>query len=50
MKVPEEIIIKAAANMRRPCSAGVLIDKRVLLLLLRLRAEKAKGLDNSSGI
>lgn len=43
-----ELLLKAAAKMRRPCSAGVMIDKRVLLLLLRLRAEKEKGLDKIS--
>ena len=42
-----ELLLKAAAKMRLPCSSGVLIDKRVLLLLLRLRAEKEKGLDKS---
>lgn len=42
-----ELLLKAARNMRRPCSAGVMIDKRVLLLLLRLRADKEKGLDKS---
>ena len=41
----DELLLKAAANMRRPCSAGVMIDRRVLLLLLRLRAEKRKKLD-----
>lgn len=41
----KELFLKAAAKMRRPCSAGVMIDRRVLLLLLRLRAEKEKGLD-----
>lgn len=44
----DELFLKAAANMRRPCSAGVMIDKRVLLLLLRLRSEKRKGLDKTS--
>lgn len=43
----DELLLKAAKNMRRPCSSGVLIDRRVLLLLLRLRAEKRKGLDKS---
>lgn len=43
-----ELFLKAAAKMRLPCSTGVMIDKRVLLLLLRLRAEKEKGLDKSS--
>jgi len=37
----DELLLKAAKNMRRPCSSGVMIDRRVLLLLLRLR----KGLD-----
>lgn len=41
----DELLLKAAAKMRCPCSSGVLIDKRVLLLLLRLRAEKRKKLD-----
>lgn len=46
----DELLLKAAAKMRRPCSAGVLIDKRVLLLLLllRLRVEKRKGLDKAA--
>jgi hypothetical protein len=44
----DELLLKAAANMRRPCSTGVMIDRRVLLLLLRLRAEKRKGLDKSA--
>lgn len=43
----DELLLKAAKNMRRPCSTGVMIDKRVLLLLLRLRSEKEKGLDKS---
>lgn len=43
----DELLLKAAKNMRRPCSTGVMIDKRVLLLLLRLRSEKKKGLDKS---
>lgn len=41
----DELLLKAAKNMRRPCSSGVLIDRRVLLLLLRLRQKKRKGLD-----
>ena len=41
----DELLLKAAANMRRPCSSGVLIDKRFIAALLRLRAEKRKGLD-----
>lgn len=41
----DELLLKAAKNMRRPCSTGVMIDKRVLLL--RLRAEKEKGLDKA---
>lgn len=44
----DELLLKAAKNMRRPCSAGVMIDKRVLLLLLRLRAVKRKGLDKAA--
>jgi len=44
----DELLLKVAKNMRRPCSSGVLIDKRVLLLLLRLRAEKEKGLDKTA--
>ena len=44
----DELLLKAAAKMRRPCSTGVLIDRRVLLLLLRLRAEKEKGLDKTA--
>ena len=44
----KELFLKAAAKMRRPCSAGVMIDRRVLLLLLRLRSEKEKGLDKTS--
>ena len=43
-----ELLLKAAAKMRRPCSSGVMISRRVLLLLLRLRAEKKKGLDKTS--
>ena len=43
-----ELLLNAVAKMRRPCSTGVMIDKRVLLLLLRLRAEKRKGLDKSA--
>ena len=42
-----ELLLKAAAKMRRPCSSGVMIDRRFLLLLLRLRAEKEKGLDKT---
>lgn len=41
----DELLLKAAANMRRPCSAGVMIDKRFIAALLRLRAEKRKKLD-----
>ena len=41
----DELLLKAAKNMRRPCSAGVLIDKRFIAALLRLRSEKRKGLD-----
>ena len=44
----DELLLKAAAKMRRPCSAGVLIDKRFIAALLRLRAEKEKGLDKTS--
>lgn len=44
----DELFLKAAQKMRRPCSTGVMIDRRVLLLLLRLRAEKEKGLDKTS--
>ena len=44
----DELLLKAAANMRRPCSSGVMIDKRVLLLLLRLRTEKRKKLDKAA--
>lgn len=44
----EEIFGKAVKNMRRPCSSGVLIDKRLIAALLRLRAEKKKGLDKTS--
>lgn len=43
----DELFLNAAAKMRRPCSTGVMIDKRVLLLLLRLRSEKEKGLDKT---
>lgn len=43
----DELLLKAAKNMRRPCSAGVVIDKRVLAALLRLRSEKEKGLDKA---
>lgn len=41
----DELFLKAAANMRRPCSAGVMIDKRFIAALLRLRTEKRKKLD-----
>lgn len=41
----DELLLKAAAKMRRPCSAGVVIDKRVLAAMLRLRTEKRKKLD-----
>jgi hypothetical protein len=44
----DELLLKASNKMRRPCSDGVMIDKRVLLLLLRLRSEKEKGLDKTS--
>lgn len=43
----DELLLKASNKMRRPCSTGVMIDRRFLLLLLRLRAEKRKGLDKS---
>lgn len=43
----DELLLKAAAKMRRPCSAGVMIDKRFVADLLRLRSEKRKGLDKS---
>lgn len=43
----DELLLKAAAKMRRHRSAGVMIDKRALLLLLRLRSEKGKGLDKT---
>ena len=43
----DELLLKAAQNMRRPCSAGVLIDKRFMAALLRLRTEKRKGLDKT---
>jgi hypothetical protein len=39
----DELLLKAAAKMRRPCSSGVMIDKRFIAALLRLR----KGLDKS---
>lgn len=44
----DELLLKAAEKMRRPCSAGVMIDKRFVADLLRLRAEKEKGLDKTS--
>jgi len=44
----DELLLKASNKMRRPCSTGVMIDRHVLLLLLRLRAEKEKGLDKTS--
>ena len=44
----DELLLKAAAKMRRPCSAGVMIDRRVLAALLRLRVEKRKGLDKAA--
>lgn len=44
----DELLLKAAAKMRRPCSAGVMIDKRFIAALLRLRTEKRKGLDKAA--
>lgn len=44
----DELLLKAAKNMRRPCSTGVIIDKRFVAALLRLRVEKRKGLDKTS--
>lgn len=44
----DELLLKAAAKMRRTCSAGVMIDKRFIAALLRLRTEKRKGLDKTS--
>lgn len=44
----DELLLKAAANMRHPCSAGVLIDKRFIAALLRLRTEKRKKLDKAA--
>ena len=44
----DELLLKAAANMRLPCSAGVLIDKRFIAALLRLRTEKRKKLDKAA--
>lgn len=44
----DELLLKAAAKMRRPCSAGVMIDKRFVADLLRLRVEKRKGLDKAA--
>lgn len=44
----DELLLKAAANMRRPCSAGVMIDKSFIAVLLRLRAEKRKKLDKAA--
>lgn len=41
----DELFLKAAQKMRRPCSAGVMIDKRFFTYLLRLRSEKRKKLD-----
>lgn len=41
----DELLLKAAAKMRSPCSSGVLIDKRFIAALLRLRTEKRKKLD-----
>ena len=41
----DELLLKAAAKMRRPCSSGVMIDKRFFASLLRLRSDKRKGLD-----
>ena len=43
----DELLLKAAAKMRRPCSAGVMIDKRFVADLLRLRTEKRKKLDKA---
>ena len=44
----DELLLKAAAKMRRPCSTGVMIDRRVLAALLRLRTEKRKKLDKAA--
>lgn len=44
----DELLLKAAAKMRRPCSSGVLIDKRFIAALLRLRTEKRKKLDKAA--
>jgi hypothetical protein len=44
----DELLLKAAANMRRSCSTGVMIDRRFLLLLLRLRGKNKKGLDKAA--
>jgi len=44
----DELLLKAAANMRRPCSSGVLIDKRFIAALLRLRTEKREKLDKAA--
>lgn len=44
----DELLLKAAAKMRRPCSAGVMIDKRFVAALLRLRQKKRKGLDKAA--
>jgi hypothetical protein len=43
-----EIFLKAAQKMRRPCSSGVMINKRFIAALLRLRVEKRKGLDKAA--
>ena len=44
----DELLLKAAKNMRRPCSSGVMIDKRFFASLLRLRTEKRKKLDKAA--
>ena len=44
----DELLLKAAAKMRRPCSTGVMIDRRFIAALLRLRVEKRKGLDKAA--
>ena len=44
----DELFLKAAQKMCRPCSSGVMIDKRFIAALLRLRTEKRKKLDKAA--
>ena len=39
----DELLLKAAAKMRRPCSSGVLIDKRFIAAVNKKNAELSKA-------